>query len=189
MHSGKTTLKDAVTERLRAEGHRVETVSFATPLKDAVDQVARSLFQRGFIAPEAYQRYMSDKAERRPEYQLIGGVLRKYDIDVWANLAVRYAESFGSGVVFVNDDLRFPNEVLALRNTDTLVVRLEAPREIRNARAPLVNENDVSETALDGFQDFDLVLDSSRVSVEEEVQMVLQALQEREMALPPTRAA
>lgn len=93
----------------------------------------------------------------------------KYGEDIWINLAEEwrvYYESLGyeRAIIF---DVRFPNEVDYIKNIGGKVIRVESPQRhlataTKEAEANGIDVNTIlnhaSETSLDGYTDFDLVV-------------------------------
>jgi len=106
----------------------------------------------------------------------VGMGLRRVDPDTWVNV-VRRTVGGAAGRAWVLDDLRFPNELAALRSDGWVVVRLSASDRVRAARlarkygaagaarghVPYMCH--ASETALDATPDsaFDAVVQQNRV--------------------------
>lgn len=94
-----------------------------------------------------------DEAKHNPEVrrflQDLGMAMRKISVDAWVNAAMRKVDASEQPVVIT--DVRFPNEVDAIRARDGFMVRIHRPG------VGQVNGH-VSETALDGHDmDFALV--------------------------------
>lgn len=97
--------------------------------------------------------------------QKIGQTVKSIDPDVWVKHLLREIDK-NSHCPVVIDDLRFPNELKALKERGFFLVRLEVSPDLQSQRieelypdqAPARRE-DISECALDGQLDqFDLVI-------------------------------
>ena len=114
-------------------------------------------------------------------------VRRETDKDYWVKRTVeRAAEALAQGRNIMVTDVRFPNEVIACQAIGFTVVRLEISPE-EQARRLWERDNLVpnpesqraeSETALDVYDGFDLVIDNNG-SIEEGIQKVLYYIRTR----------
>lgn len=160
MCSGKTTLLNELEAMCHEAG-----VHFAyQKLAQGVYDIAREYF--GMIE------------KNRPLLQAVGCKMREIDKDVWVKKfkadAMKLLHSLpnNSSVVFVCDDVRFPNELHSFVEMGAVTIRLKVDEEAQLARLiktyPTTwkthhnNRHDVSETALDKEPDdsFDFVFDS-----------------------------
>jgi hypothetical protein len=79
------------------------------------------------------------------------GIFRRMYGDVWAEAAVRaIGHDAHPRLLALINDVRFPNEVAAVQGVNGVVVRL--------TRAPYVDDEHESEKAMDGFTQYDFVL-------------------------------
>jgi len=115
--SGKSTaaafLADALTAR---------RVAIAEPIKKIVDEV---------IAP-GLGIPLSDKEALRPYYQAVGMAGRAWNEDIWIGALIR-GHSLDAGAdlrAFVVEDVRFPNEGVALQRCNFRVVRIVASPDL-----------------------------------------------------------
>jgi hypothetical protein len=82
-------------------------------------------------------------------------------------------------ICFFIDDARFVNEITAfdrcLVNVDVVKVRLAATKEARRERCSYWRDNDlhVSETGLDDYNDWDVMVNTGSVSAEETLDTVV----------------
>lgn len=164
--SGKTTLTKALTKRFNNKTH---IVKFADVLYEIHDFALSKLQEYGI------QR---DIKKDGPLLQLLGTEWGRQTIDdnIWVKVAqskVKNIKNLNSDLVVIIDDCRFKNELLGF--TDALLVRLECPKEIRKPRCEMWRDRDnhQSEIDLDDWLDkFDLVFDTSKVSVNEIVERI-----------------
>lgn len=115
--------------------------------------------------------------------QLWGTALRNVDEQLWIKSVADFIESktaqnaaSDKRLLFIVPDTRFPNEAAWLRdNMGGVVVRLNGDpgRVAENSQRDLQH---VSETALDNYAGFNLVLDTNALDVEQCVERVLRAL-------------
>lgn len=167
MGSGKSTLADNLLElfdahylEVRQRAIKVRYADVLYRMHDAVLPIAKSYG----LVPE-------DTTKDKHLLQVLGTEWgRKFlGEDVWVKALreqVRLLE-FSDYEVFIVEDCRFPNELLAYPREQQLVVRLHCSRDVRKARADHWRENEdhPSETALDGLYDgqFNLFYDTGDI--------------------------
>lgn len=175
MRGGKTA-----TCMVLVDKYKYTKLSFASKLKESADEIF------GIDSSNEVE-----KAKNRHIYQAYGQACRKIDPDCWINYVLRYVEAVDekfdqhklTRADFCLDDLRFINEALALKQAGFFIVRLEVPREIRAKRGILSSENDISETDLDGWAGFDLVVnDDGTRSPEQIAEFILGELNVKQKA-------
>tara|TARA_R100000742_G_C4248162_1_gene66796 strand:+ start:239 stop:856 length:618 start_codon:yes stop_codon:yes gene_type:complete len=171
MAAGKTTLTNIIQQHHEMQQPHDDTffedifsystqLSLATPVKE----VAKDYF------------FMRENHKDRPLLQKIGQQFRDIRPSVWIDLLIAEAEKEtedfaqrGIAGCLVCDDVRFPNELDALREDGWFLIRLEVDDEIRKKRIQdtyphdyevhWANRNEISETALDDYDgNWDLVL-------------------------------
>jgi len=176
MAAGKTTLTNLIQQHhelqqpITSDGYfngaftTSERLSVAAPVKE----VAKNYF----LMPEDYKD--------RPLLQQIGQKFREIRPSVWIDLMVhksrtltqQYKSNKTEGCL-VCDDVRFPNEVDALKADGWFVIRLDTDENERfkritntytNAEIHWSNRNEISETALDNYEgNWDLVLSNPSI--------------------------
>jgi hypothetical protein len=154
--SGKTALAQFLASRI--EGARV--VNFADELK-AIAERLYGLDPREMNGDKG--RMLSFGPTVREVLQKLGQSAREIWPDAWVNAwEFRVVELWRTAgrVPILAGDVRFPNEVEAIHAMGGLVIRLT-----RNPSATL--DRHESETALDGYTEFDLVIDNAQMSAEE----------------------
>lgn len=154
--SGKTTLADALVEAKVMDARH----SFAAALK-------RDLNKLGVKKDQPYAR----------DVMIAYGQNRRAVSTDWWIERLRF-DLFGEFAGVVIDDVRFPNELAFLRDQGFLVVRLIAPpleRMKRGIPAEFANGDEPSEVACDHLPS-DLVLDTHRLTVDECIREVADAL-------------
>ena len=119
--SGKTTAAKLL-------GYPV--ISFATPLKEMVAVVLRAAGQDVYrcLKGDLKETPIAALGGRSPRYllQTLGTEWGRMKVhaDLWVNLAIRQAQQQIDGSVVI-DDVRFDNEVEAIRTAGGIIIRLE----------------------------------------------------------------
>lgn len=161
MASGKTTLSERLqlyfNSNINSDQSLTATLSLAGPVKEVA--------KRYFLMPDDYKD--------RALLQQIGQQFRAIRPTVWVDLLASKAQTLEEeGLIecVVCDDIRFPNEVEMLQAEGWFIIRLEVNDEDRLKRIKRVygsdwenhwdNRHEISETALDDFTGFDMVLDN-----------------------------
>ena len=139
--SGKTTVAQYLVEKFADDdNHRYIRGSFAKGVKD----VATKYFR------------MDPLKKDRALLQKVGVAMREIDSEVWVNTLLDDLDvgtpSFDKQNIVV-DDMRFPNEYVALKRLGFVMVRLEASAKVRKKRIPdtYCEGVHISETAIDDF--------------------------------------
>lgn len=155
------TGKDTVAKILQDQ-HGFERVSYADALKDmalrinpAVDAWdGREMFHLADAVGEDGWEFAKDHyPEVREFLQNLGVALREtVDENVWVNLAFRKIDPYSGTGRYVVPDVRFPNEMGAIRFVGGRIIRVERP-----GYGPV--NGHVSETALDDAK-FDYTLEN-----------------------------
>jgi len=139
-------------------------ISFASDLKDR----ARKAFDLNFYDE-------SIKEEYRDVLQDFGKICRRVDENFLIKPVLDHV--FRKPDNYVLTDLRFQNEAKALRKRSWKLIRLEVPREVRSKRGILSHENNVSETDLDRWDDWDVVVcDDGSLKTSEVAEAIYTAL-------------
>tara|TARA_Y100001938_G_scaffold145753_1_gene223152 strand:- start:32344 stop:33141 length:798 start_codon:yes stop_codon:yes gene_type:complete len=95
-------------------------------------------------------------------------ICRRLKSDIWVRSCVNRIKQSGTELAIV-PDIRFPNEVKAIRKAGGKVIRL--------TRKPHEDSHD-SETALDGFKKFDHVIDNQNMTIDETNRALLEIIKE-----------
>jgi len=157
MGAGKTTIAIGL-----AAHYGYHRRGFADAIKDATAQVL------GCPLTHVYEQ----KLIFRSSLQALGQAGRAYwGEDYWVEKLLAYIEGIesewphprGEGLRFVLDDLRFPNEARALKEFGFKLVRIEdhlfSHQVWCDARGYTEEQqNHISETALDGWKEWDIML-------------------------------
>jgi dephospho-CoA kinase len=171
--AGKSTLANRIFQ-LRGD---VQLMKFAQPLYFLHDKIrhACGAFDRDEILVPDFAVKDGDLL------QVLGDWGRKKDPRIWARIGAETASrAQANGVFVVNDDLRFENEFMALReaSNNVLMVRLECDRDIRKKRVSYWREDEhhKSETDLDQFVasgKFDYTFDSGIIDSDKIAESIL----------------
>lgn len=151
MGSGKTTLTNEILRQLQDLNLQGQRLSLADPVKE----VARNYF------------LMPAHEKDRALLQKIGQQFRAIRASVWIDLMMARAEN--EEVVYLCDDIRFKNELEAVKQDGWISIRLEVSESEQKRRIQAAygdswnlhwqNRNEISETNLDGCDtSFDRVL-------------------------------
>lgn len=155
--AGKSTLAMGLSLALREMGYPVHRLSWADPLKVEVAEELGITVPRLLALKDGAEGPVK-ASEIRARLQDRGIQRRHEHIDYWVE---RGLANVPHGAIVVNDDTRFENEARHAAAAGMLVVRLKVPREERARRGILSNEDNESETALDNYREWDLVLDGT----------------------------
>jgi hypothetical protein len=93
--------------------------------------------------------------------QKLGLNMRDVRESVWVDYVIN---NLKPNDYYVLDDLRYKNELDALKKAGFILVRIEASRDIRERRIPNTfpkDENHLSETDLDDYDGWDVVIDNN----------------------------
>lgn len=149
--SGKTTIANALKEKLELQGMRVKIVNFADYLKMILKE---------------YYGWNGEKDEKgRKLLQEVGtDIMRKNNENIWVRVIIELLKAFGDTVdVVIIPDTRFKNEIVMLRDCPII----EGPFTVRVERegdySDLTEEQKrhPSETALDDWK-FDLIVKNDK---------------------------
>ncbi len=174
MGTGKSTVMSALEDALIKKGYITTTLKFAEPLYSLQDVIYNTLGKKveGTKDRELLQWLGSDWGKA------------KFGPDVWATCWLDRVKAMPSNVGFIlNDDMRFPNELAAVRKLKkAITIRLVCPDEVRKARigAAFTNIAHISETALnEHLTEFDMVFDTNQFTPTLIVNSILAVIQQR----------
>lgn len=85
-----------------------------------------------------------------------GGLIKSINQDVWTKSLFNEYDTFDLSY-WVIDDVRFPSNAEAIKSRGGIIIRLEGKIGLTTDSR---NPNDYSETALDDYQDFDIVINT-----------------------------
>jgi len=148
---GKNKIAELLQSSLRSKGStlNIQTISFAYLLK----KVSAELF--GLESPEHYEAYPADKEKVIPRlgksprdiYIELGNSARAIYPSVWIDQVFKQDCD-----VLIITDLRYPNEAQAVHDNGGYCIKVK--RDVPQS-------NDVADTALDGYEHWDVVLDNN----------------------------
>lgn len=96
-----------------------------------------------------------------------GNLIRKYNPDFWCQELFRYIDE-RKAHNFMITDVRYPNEARFIKDRGGLLIRLER-HEDRDGLVAESTKMSISETALDDYKEWDLVLPASENKIPEDL--------------------
>ena len=155
---------------------KANTFEVFASMEDLVERLnhLRTVYFDVYSAEEVSNLFVQETVSVTPRLllQTIGtDIVRAINPDIWVNaLMSEYKEKFISGGIgnfhatrpnykslgypnWIITDMRFPNEVKAIKKKDGIIIRIN--RESDN------NSNHFSEIALDDYEDFDYTIDNN----------------------------
>lgn len=152
--SGKTTLGNLLRDE-----YGYTPVSLAEPLKAlAMEHFGLMLEQVDGCLKESPTQFVDHTANHYPRYFTpreilirMGQFYRSIDKDYWIKKLFEQMQRAQSMKVFVVTDVRFKNEMEWMKKHQAIAVRLERDESLTGK-----NINDVSETDLDDYQDWNI---------------------------------
>jgi len=180
IRAGKSKVAKDLSEILRKRGKQVEQKSFAFPIYKILSEMYETSIDK--IKDEKQAKvpiYINTRttesgfvmSDFRKLLQLIGNGLREYgDSDVWVdvlfgcnNTKIISDLTGNADVVWVIEDLRYPNEAQRIRDLNGMLIRVE-----RNEHQP---NSHVAENSLDDWTDWDVIIDNNFNKDEYEVRL------------------
>jgi dephospho-CoA kinase len=149
--SGKTSLAKALAELI----NDTRILKFADPMYEMHDSINFVYNSYGIPTPQKDGELLQWLGTEHG---------RSKDNNIWANIMhTRLLEALVKGIPVIIDDLRFTNEFDMLEELGAFMIRLDAPEDVRKARADGWRENTkhASEISLDNYAQsgkFDLYL-------------------------------
>lgn len=137
--SGKSSIADLIP--------KYERISYATPVKGAVGGL---LYDLPYSIEEKSQNVPALGTTVRQLFQMLGEGIRSIDPDFWVKHLLMRVQ-FSHGWAFVIDDLRYPNEMHALRDAGHQVCSVRISSNLDS----LHTDGHESENIWEGI-DFDL---------------------------------
>lgn len=174
--SGKTTLADSLCSHLHLDSYfglkRTRFAKVLYKMHDAVREIGR---EYGIPFP--------DKIGPLLQYMGTELVRNTYGENAWVDCVKKELSDLDCTNFIIIDDCRFPNEVKAFDNNPlykVIKVRLEASREARKGRADGWRDNDThaSETGLDDYSEWDVIVNTAHYSAKEVLGIVISAINE-----------
>lgn len=103
-----------------------------------------------------YEEIENNKAKYRAGLIELGNWGRDQNPDYWLH---KILEQEGNIIV---TDVRIPHEYEVFKSAAAISIRIEADRELRQARGgKLVGEDDITEVGLDNISDWDYIIDNN----------------------------
>lgn len=140
--SGKAGCGKSTIAKNLVKYHGFVRMSFATRLKE----ISKELFPARMSAP---------KEEHRKTLQLFGCFCRLIDPNCWVQIVVNQIHALDRVVI---DDVRFVNEIQALKKLSFNLIRIERSDELRKAWGYNVLDPHPSERDLDIVERWDLLI-------------------------------
>jgi dephospho-CoA kinase len=138
--SGKDTLAAILIDELRKQGVHAVRRGFG-------DYVKEEYMEMVGVTLEEIER---DKPKHRAALQDLGNGRRETDPEYWIRMLLADRPC---NEVTVIPDVRYLNEYDICN--EGVILRVRAPLEVRQARREVVNDDHISETALDHFESHD----------------------------------
>src|SRR5690606_21445144 len=153
MRSGKTTAAKHLWTN-----YDFKILSFGEPLKRIADEDFKHLYEPIYENCPFSEKGKSIAGDKKPRelLQQIGQLFRQIDEDVWikrAEQTMKYYEQYRDTRGIVIDDMRQPNEYEWARANGFVIIRINAPDELRIERA---------KAAGDDFDEADLTHETER---------------------------
>lgn len=166
--SGKSTLARNLYFQFKGD---VEIIKFADPIY-ALHKVCLPMLKQWGIRP-------NDMQKDGELLQVLGTEYGRKCIkdSIWVDICrARVNKALKKGKIVVIDDARFENEAEAFR--DAAQIRLRAGRHIRKSRCSYWRENEEhpSETGLDEWKHFNLILDTEILMQDQVLSLVMGAM-------------
>jgi len=153
MCSGKSFCSKIIQQRYP----QFQIFSFASKLKS----VARDLFSDQFEIVPGKEQTTSQMHKNRNLYVDVGQKMREIDPNVWTNYVLKETRGVNFAII---DDLRFKNEMDALKSDGWKLIRLNINRDqqIRRLKSTYINSNEhIKGLDSETEKDLDDVLDSN----------------------------
>ena len=154
MQSGKSTLAEKLRDYIERE---TDSSVIVQPVIDGLKEfVARAMFKSKWWADNLKTAVMCSGTTGRECLQVLGVTLRQLNPDFTINLLQMELQSFDHLDYVLIPDIRYPNEADWVHSKGGVVIRL-----LRNP----IDSEDETETALDGYKDFDLIIDNRDLEI------------------------
>lgn len=137
--------KDTVAKLLLAELKTFKRIGIGDAIKIMYGK------QNGLM----FEEIEANKAVHRTGLIELGDLGRRQDPDYWLNIILNMDEDI------IVPDLRLEHELDVFKANNAYMIRVEASLEARKARGVITNENDLTETALDGYTGWNYKVDNS----------------------------
>lgn len=171
--AGKSSVARMLANWSNGKAEVIGITSFAEPIKTICHDVLGLSFAQCWGTHQDKETMTPYGKSARRMMQDIGMLFReKFGEDVFAKATIRQARRMPCLLVII-DDVRFPNEIAAIRRAGGKVIRLLRHEPTTGARHE-------SETALDDYHGWDAIVDNRNLSVQETSSRVLEHLRKWE---------
>lgn len=178
MGAGKDTLANRLITFLTRECVRppaggVAHLKFAMRLKKVVSLVTGTTVDDNLHHKEKTVALFGNKTLGQLQQEIGTSFRTIYHPNVWVDPVIQDARKHcREGAVSIISDVRFPNEADAIREAGGMVIRLECAAEPLDGR----DSAHISETALDDYACFDVVIFNKKDGADNLLEAVLEAL-------------
>ena len=171
--TGKDTLTYAIMKKLTERNFQVEHIKFADPLKKSCALISGLPFEDAYTDEGKSKMISSLNMTMGRLQQVMGTILREHlHPNIWITPVIEFCKNNPNKYCIISD-CRFPNEVKAIKELGGIVIRINRKRENINLNGR--DPNHISETALDNFNNFDLVVENNS-TIDEMIDSVLNYL-------------
>ena len=153
---GKDILSAKIFEYLKGKGIKHEHLKFAANVKQMVSILTGGDLEDQY-SDEGKEKMVDELGMTNGTLQqVIGTLLReKLHPDIWTFQVLKFARD-NPDTVCVISDCRFRNEADLIKQNGGVIIRLNR----KNRNIGKRNPNHISETDLDNYENFDLVIDN-----------------------------
>ncbi|HVI40805.1 MAG TPA: hypothetical protein VM577_09105 [Anaerovoracaceae bacterium] len=159
-NSGKNTIADLIGQQI---GLTYKIFAFADPMKEMIMKMIPQTDREVLWGPSHLRMTPTPNSELTYRHLLldIGKLGRSYDPNIWINATIHMVQDYVDGSLGFRErvaliaDVRFKNELKAVKENDFLSIRVVRPNSVSTTTS-----TDISEVDLDDVPDseFDVVL-------------------------------
>ena len=155
--SGKDTMTSILSDYFKEQGKEPIHLKFAQRLKEVTSVLTGTSVDDNF-SDEGKAKLVPSLGHTLGRLQQIVGTVLRENIcpDIWVKVVTDQILP-DSNKVYIISDVRFPNEARELQKLGGKVIRLNRKTDSNDGRDP----KHISETALDDYPDFDLIVDNN----------------------------
>lgn len=156
--SGKDTLVAEILNYFEKHGRKNAHLKFADPLKKACAIIGGTRLEDNYSIEGKEKMIEGLGMSIGRMQQVVGTILREHlHPDVWVLPVIQFYKN-NPDTVCVVSDCRFQNEANLIKQHGGVLIRLNRQnRPLVSGRDP----NHISETDLDDYEDFDLIIDNN----------------------------
>ena len=155
-NSGKDTLTNGILEFYEKQNIETLHLKFADKLKQVCSIISGTDLEDGYTEKGKEKFIESLNLTLGRFQQLLGTNLRSIHPDIWVIPVIdQYLKNCNK--VCVVSDVRFKNEADSIKQNGGILIRINRNIKVNNGRDPL----HISETDLDDYSGFDLVIDNN----------------------------